>query len=287
MRISLTSWNVGFYECFKNKFGDVVKWIIPYNENRKTDKIAKKILSHSSDIIVLNEFGEKSNRTNAPIDGIEIVKILEKNGYKCIVTKNGYRSILIAIKIDSGLRFYETNDTYETSYIKGDRLFASIYLPSECRNIKTIKLLSIGVPPLDGKGEKRDRIEQFWNELILSHAKKYNHDGNVATIIAGDYNEFLYDDTASLESSEFSHYLVELNNLLFDSWRLNHSNIYRNKIKDKYDAWTWYSSNGIGRRLDYIFVSKNIINNLNAEHFHEERIAGYSDHSAVHITFEV
>ena len=59
MRISLTSWNVGFYECFKNKFGDVVKWIIPYNENRKTDKIAKKILSHSSDIIVLNEFGEK------------------------------------------------------------------------------------------------------------------------------------------------------------------------------------------------------------------------------------
>ena len=75
--------------------------------------------------------------------------------------------------------------------------------------------------------------------------------------------------------------------MLFDSWRLNHANIYQNKIKDKYDAWTWYSSNGIGRRLDYIFVSKNIINTLNAEHFHEERTAGYSDHSAVHITFEV
>ena len=78
-----------------------------------------------------------------------------------------------------------------------------------------------------------------------------------------------------------------MNNLLFDSWRLNHSNIYQNKIKNKFDAWTWYSSNEIGRRLDYIFVSKNIINTLNAEHFHEERTAGYSDHSAVHITFEV
>lgn len=287
MRISLTSWNVGFYECFKNRFGDVEKWIIPYNENRETDKIAKKILSHSSDIIVLNEFGEKSNRPSKPIDGIKIVKILEENGYKCIFTKNGYRSILIAINIDSGLSFCEANETDETNYTIGDRLFTSIYLPPECRNIKTIKLLGIGVPPLDRKGEKRERIGQFWNELILGHAKKYTYDENVATIIAGDYNAFLSDDIASQESSEFSHYLAELNNLLFDSWRLNHSNIYRNKIKDKYDAWTWYSSNGIGRRLDYIFVSKNIINTLNAEHFHEERTAGYSDHSAVHITFEV
>lgn len=287
MRISLTSWNTAFYEGYKDRHRDEFKCIIPYNENRKTDKIVNKILSHSSDIIVLNEFGEKSNRPNNPINGKQIIKILEENGYKCITTNNYYRSILIAAKIDSGLRFCGTNDTYDTNYTIGDRLFTSIYLPPECRNIKTIKLLGIGVPPLDEKGEKRERIEQFWNELILSYAKKHNHDENVATIIAGDYNAFLYDDIASQESSEFSHYLAELNNLLFDSWRLSHSNIYQNKIKDKYDAWTWYSSNGIGRRLDYIFVSKNIISTLNAEHFHEERTAGYSDHSAVHITFEV
>lgn len=287
MRISLTSWNVGFYECSKNRQGDIKKWNIPCNENRETDKIVKKILSHSSDIIVLNEFGEKSNRPNNPINGKDIVKRLEESGYECIFTTNWFRSILIAINKDSGLRYCETNDTHETSYTFGDNLFTSIYLPPECRGVKTIKLLGIGVPPLDGTEEKRERIEQFWNELILRHAKKYNHDENVAAIIAGDYNAFLYDDIASQEPSEFSHYLSELNNLLFDSWRLNHSNIYRNKIKDKYDAWTWYSSNGVGRRLDYIFVSKNIISTLNAEHFHEERIAGYSDHSAVHITFEV
>lgn len=287
MRISLTSWNIGFYECFKNSCGEVVKWIIPYNENRRTDKIAKKVLSHSSDIIVLNEFGQNSNRPNNPINGKEIIKILEGNGYECITTNNYYRSILIAIKIDSGLKFCEGRDTYDTTYLFKDKLFTTIYLPPECRNVKTIKLLGIGVPPLDRKEEKRGRIEQFWNELILSYAKEYNHDENVATIIAGDYNAFLYDDIASEESSKFSHYLAELNNLLFDSWRLNHSNVYQNKIKDKYDAWTWYSSNGIGRRLDYIFVSRNIISTLNAEHFHEERTAGYSDHSVVHITFEV
>ena len=287
MRISLTSWNIGFYECSKNNRGEIEEWIIPYNENRETDKIVKKILSHSSDILVLNEFGEKSNRPSKPIDGKKIVEILEENGYKCVVTDNWYRSILIAIKGDSGLSFGERNSLSGINYSFKDKLFTSIDLPPECRKIKTIKLLGIGVPPLDSKGEKRDRIEQFWNELILGHAKKHTYDKNVATIIAGDYNAFLSDDIASQESSEFSHYLAELNNLLFDSWRLNHANIYQNKIKDKYDAWTWYSPKGIGRRLDYIFVSKNIINTLNAEHFHEERTAGYSDHSAVHITFEV
>lgn len=287
MRISLTSWNAGFYECFKNKLGHVEKWIIPNNENRQTDKIAKKILSHSSDIIVLNEFGKKSNRPNDSINGTEIVKILERNRYKCVVTDNWYRSILIAIKEDSGLSFGERRSLSDINYSFEDKLFTSIDLPPECRNIKTIKLLGVGIPALDEKEEKRERIEQFWNELILGHAKKYTCDENVATIIAGDCNAFLYDDIASQEPSEYSRYLSELNNLLFDSWRLKHSNIYRNKIKDKYDAWTWYSSTGIGRRLDYIFVSKNIISTLNAEHFHEERIAGYSDHSAVHITFEV
>ena len=287
MRISLTSWNTGFYECSKNNRGEIEEWIIPYNENRETDKIVKKILSHSSDIIVLNEFGEKSNRPSKPIDGTKIVKILKENGYKCVVTDNWYRSILIAIKEDSGLSFGERNNLSGINYSFEDKLFTSIDLPPECRNIKTIKLLGVGIPPLDERGEKRGRVEQFWNELILGHAKKYTYDENVATIIAGDYNAFLSDDIASQESSEFSHYLAELNNLLFDSWRLNHSNIYQNKIKNKFDAWTWYSSNEIGRRLDYIFVSKNIINTLNAEHFHEERTAGYSDHSAVHITFEV
>lgn len=148
-------------------------------------------------------------------------------------------------------------------------------------------LLGVGIPTFDKTKKKRVEIEQFWEERVFGHLKEYLQNENVATIFAGDLNAFLYDDIASQEPSVFSHYLAELNTLLFDSWRFNHSNIYQNKIINKYDAWTWHSSNEIGRRLDYIFVSQNIISTLNAEHFHEERTEGYSDHSAVHITFEV
>jgi len=122
MRFGMLSWNLGFYEYNKKD----QRWIIPCNENRETDKIAEKILSHASDIIVLNEFGENSNRPNNPINCKEIVEILEDNGYKCEKTNNWYRSILIAIKENSGLKFYMTNNKYGSSYTFGDKLIFSL-----------------------------------------------------------------------------------------------------------------------------------------------------------------
>ncbi len=283
MRIGLTTWNIGFYECKKNK-QDVVKWVIPYNANRETDKLVEILLSHSSDIIVLNEFGKKSNRPNNPIDGTEIIKKLEENGYECIYTNNYYRSILIAINTEIGMKFGENDANVKRA--RASSLYSTIVLPSKCKKIKSLNILGVGVPAL-GKYTTRKDIEDFWKERIFKNIKGHLQQEQVATIIAGDFNAFSSEDSVLQKPSEFSIYLNELNGLLFDSWKVKHLNLYKEKNAIKDEAWTWYSSSGNGRRLDYIFVSNNIIDTLYAEHFHQERTEGYSDHSAVHITFEV
>lgn len=280
MRISLLSWNTAFYE-YDNKVNN--DWILPPNDNRNADRIADTILWHCPDIIVLNEFWKNSNRPPFfdRINGEKIIEKFKAKGYICLMSDNWYRSVLIAINTNRGLEFEQDSPDVKESYLS-----AVISFTSENKKINRLNILGVGVPPLDKSREKHNRIIGFWEDIIIQFAENYSTKENEGTIITGDFNAFLADDVDDGKPSEYADYISKLAEVLHDSWRDKHSNLY-NGNTGKGDAWTWYSSTGVGRRLDYAFVSENLIDSINAEHLHYERIENYSDHSGIYITFEV
>ena len=289
MELTLTAWNMGFYEC-KKENGIVEKWVVPFTENRNTENIKAIIKSHSSDVVILNEFGRKSNRPqiDTPICGVDIIKSLENDGYICIFADNWYRSILIAVDSKKELQIKSHTKYYHSNLIESC-LSVVIEVINKTGKVTTINLMGVCVPPRSENGSKDERINSFWNRMI-QFARENSIKEDEAVIIAGDFNAFLADDSDVEKSSFFSERLAEMAEILIDSWRDKKKILYStyNCISSKKDAWTYYTSNkNSGRRLDYIFASKNLMQNAIVEHFHDERTEGYSDHSAIHIKFEI
>ncbi|MGP4106742.1 endonuclease/exonuclease/phosphatase family protein [Virgibacillus sp. L01] len=92
-------------------------------------------------------------------------------------------------------------------------------------------------------------------------------------VIMGDLNTVSREENAKapLKYSNYIHILQQLG--WIDAWKKRHLTT---------TDYTWYSTKQNGFRLDYIFLSRKIVNLLNSSNLsQQERLNNYSDHALV------
>jgi len=137
-----------------------------------------------------------------------------------------------------------------------------------------LNVLSVYVPVASGTWTKYKNI--IW-KAILARAK-VAQEQKEKLIIMGDLNTALPAD-CSVGSTVGDYNIVTLKKYGFiDSWEYKHANDTSN------NRWTWYDGQGNGKRLDYIFISKELKSSIkSADHLHSFRMGRSTDHSAVAI----
>lgn len=274
----ILTWNVSLNVHKKSRLLD------NDTENRPS-KIMERIEGCNADVIVLTEF--------QIIQGQEIInKLSEKYWWKCACenqnTNNRWIVILLAVKkefIDCEIDKRLDERKNDLTHFRG-RTWLGIEIKSEkTKSFKDgkLKVLGIHVPNIHDK-----RREPFWEAIY----EEVNKDED--KIIVGDFNAYYSKDAEEIDSEIATELkrIVEIEDKWIDAWEAAH----KNKLAKDIDRYTHYievrnrdrftakacPSVALGRRLDYAFLSPGLEKRLIcAEHLHDVRISGLSDHSAL------
>ena len=246
------------------------------------------------DIIVITEFQQYSYlfangiQTIAP-RGQSIADALEKVGYICFYAAAEEDREGIWIKTFIAVRGFP-EDSIDISYMPhNDDFSGRNWLALTIRNDSFLnrELRVVGVhAPNVGDRKRKAFFESIYQET--------NSSGS--TIIIGDFNAFSADDVAYRDTASEMHdeeLKILLQSGYVDSWSYKH----KYKPSRDFDRFTYYAMNKTynpnvdiaycvpelsGRRLDYAFISPDLAERLmNAEHLHDTRALGLSDHSAL------
>ena len=128
---------------------------------------------------------------------------------------------------------------------------------------------------------------EFWDYCIKPVQEELK---NRKSIIIGDFNEFRTIDHEEGISSALCCNLCELEGKEWvDAWKEKNKSVEPpDKARFTYYKKTAKNEDGIGRRLDYAFLSKSLSKHLvAAEHLHDVRQDGLSDHSALLIELDL
>lgn len=231
----------------------IIEWNIKHGGSvERIPKILDSILKHDADVVVISEF--RSSRQDHLVNG------LAAGGYSNYISSDpgpGKNGIFIASKVK--LRHIPTSYIHEEAKQR--------WLEIEIEELNC-RLLCLHVP---GAGDAWGK-EPFWR-AVLEYAKD-NLEGR--SMMIGDFNTGLGLDTQGTPFvlSECMESLLDMG--WVDVWRTMNPG-----VRD----YTWYSSAGNGFRLDYLFASPSILNEVReVGHSHEEREKGFSDHSLLFAT---
>lgn len=224
---------------------------------KRIPKIIEQLSKHSPDVLLLTEYWEGEK-------GEEIKRLLRGKGYEFIISSNG------AIKQNSLL--FASRYPFEVvpSFYKKDKngqRWLEIRIPQ-------YELHITGVHIPTNNNAAQEKLE-FWQELN-AFAKEH---GNFRTVIMGDYNTGLAEDTqgAPFVGPQYMQELVDLG--WIDTWRYTHGS---------FSGYSWYSTKGNGFRIDHVFVAPALKENVLESYFsHQERLNGLSDHSILLVELQI
>src|SRR5699024_8278835 len=117
-------------------------------------------------------------------------------------------------------------------------------------------LVGVHIPSISDKQGK----ENHW-ETVVQYAKVKQ---NTKCVMTGDFNTGLPEDSEGIPF-RLSEYMKELHSMEWiDAWR-----VFNTKVND----FTWYSHKNNGFRLDYVYMSPILKDNIIVSyHSHKERI---------------
>ena len=267
----------------------------PRTSQENVRRIARSLLKKHADILVLAEYRD-SHKT-----GGVITEKLEEAGYTCFCSNAGLNKNGILIALSSHI-----TNSYGAVQVNGfkidanrlDEIFRYRWLNLRLQGTerrRMFEILGLHIPDVRpgwaGDPERFARSIEYkqiiWDALI-GYARD-RLDRGEDTIIAGDFNTGLNseDQTSGGGNYYFSDRMAELKMLkdpsgqsLTDVWRAFHP-------QPSQGDFTWYNGDE-GYRLDYAFLTPELTVGLkDAEHSHEERLNGLSDHSMLVVDLDL
>ena len=226
----------------------IIEWNIKHGgSERRIPGILSAIRSHDADIVVLTEY--RIERKEQLMDG------LQDMGYVYILTSDPMprtNGILIASR--STLK--PLSSPYAEEGVRQRWLEVEIVE-------RGLRLLCLHIP---GAGDSWGK-EAFWRSVI-EYARDHADD---QALMIGDFNTGLEID-AQGTPFKFSNYMSDLLELGWvDVWR---------DMNNEKREYSWFSNAGNGFRLDYLYATKSVRDDVNeVELSHSEREGGISDHS--------
>ncbi len=143
---------------------------------------------------------------------------------------------------------------------------------------KSLRIIGLYVPSRDRSNEKILRKKNF-----CIHTADYIQSlSNIPSILCGDFN--------ILDRNHVPHYAS------FLAWEYNFYDFFHNEgffgafahCYPKKQEYSWVGRTNDGYRYDYIFVSTDLIMNINdCQYLHETRTGSLTDHSAVMLKMKV
>ncbi len=237
-------------------FIKILEWNIKHGGSQERIlKILDSILSHNADIVVLTEFRTSHEE--------RMIEVLTEGGYSHFHSSNPQPKTN-GIFIASRSPLTPINSTYVKEGV------SQRWLEVEIPDLRC-KLLCLHVP---GAGDSWGK-EPFWRAVLEYARDNYCE----RTMMIGDFNTGLRIDA---QGTPFV--LSEcMETLLAMGW----TDVWRNMNPDVRE-YSWNSNAGNGFRLDYIYASPSILNEIMDVRFsHIEREKGYSDHSILKVTFDL
>lgn len=257
-----------------NNFGgsDIEQQTNNWNSKEKISERLKRaidiwayIMESNAQIVVIQEFD------NRGAVGKKFSKMLRISGFSLIGEKITGSIVKIAIRENIYKRCYFNQKNKE---LKAYAKWTEIEV--ELKNKNNLKIIGIHVPLADA--EKR---KQFKKEL------KNLKDTSNNTIVIGDFNAATNSDREKLKQDddiilkENKELLKTMEDVFVDVWRYNNRDT---------KEFTWYNKyDDTGRRLDYAFVSCDLINKYSCEvnYDHDVNLSinniGITDHSAINL----
>ncbi|MCQ6532279.1 endonuclease/exonuclease/phosphatase family protein [Bacillus mycoides] len=224
---------------------------------KRIPRIVEQLSKHSPDVLLLTEYWEGEK-------GEEIKRLLRENGYEYMISSNG------AIKQNSLLFASQYPFEVVPSFFRKDRN-SERWL--EIR-IAQYDLHIVGVHIPANNNDVQEKLE-FWQEVNAFAEEQ----GNSRTVIMGDYNTGLEEDTQGTPfvGPQYMQKLVDLG--WIDTWRYTHGS---------FSGYSWYSTKGNGFRIDHVFVAPALKENILESYFsHQERLNGLSDHSILLVELQI
>lgn len=217
-------------------------------------KIISSIISHGADIVVITEFRTSHQE--------RLVEDLAKEGYLHFISSEPQPKTN-GIFIASKLAMRPLTSSYVQDSVKQRWLEVEI-IDMSCR------LLCLHVPGAKDAWGK----EPFWRSVL-----KYAEDTvDERVLMIGDFNTGLDMDTQGTPFvlSECMESLLGMG--WTDVWRAMNPGVRE---------YSWYSNAGNGFRLDYLYASPSMVNEVtDVRYSHAERERGHSDHSMMVATIE-
>ena len=267
------------------------KWNLNINNRISLAKrLAKWLIVNQIDIILLNEYDVSEYEYNGKMVKVSDVFKKQLNAYYYTneeysfpkdssgnTYKENYGSICVCFisKQIKKENFKICDAPIVTSNFNNKEWTYARWINIELY-VNAKKLLIVGVHIPYGNN---DRAKKYW--AILLKYCKLHVDCNL--IVLGDFNAYTSNDIAfNNSSSENVKELINLHKYTNDAY----------KEKHPYTPCYSHVNSNIPRRLDYIFVSDNLINKLNeVEYLHNVNSAfdsnGFTDHSGLLININI
>lgn len=226
----------------------LLTWNITHGGSGRIEGIIRTLVQHNPDLIVLTEYRAEP--------GDPIGNGLRNNGWIYQISSHpppDNNGILLAS------RFPLESKAVETDHPLVRCRWVEARVPGH-----DLTVVGLHIPTAKNKPAKR----AFWEHLIAFARTHLNE----PCILMGDFNTGLPLDAAG-SPFVYSEYMRELSGLGWvDAWRRIHGPEKR--------EFTWYSTAKKGFRLDYGFLSPEMVGRLkDARHLHECREQKISDHS--------
>lgn len=226
----------------------LLTWNIRQGGKKAIDQIVTSLVVHNADVVVITEFKENQS-------GKYLINALQRSGWEYHVSSsppNKENGVLVLSKP----RLEQMESTFDEE--KGCHRWNEVYLPD-----LDLYVLGVHVPNINETYDK-----SFHWKQVLKYADRRMGDNSV---ILGDFNTAVREEKASAPLKYSKCITTLVANGWADAWKTYNENML---------DYTWFSHRNNGFRLDYMFLSPAMANNLVVSyHSHRERIKNFSDHS--------
>jgi exonuclease III len=135
-------------------------------------------------------------------------------------------------------------------------------------------------------------VSNGWKKIAMLEGifKGLAHKSRVPRILCGDFNtprEETSDGRVITWDREGSRWDQGERNVLVGLSEFDLTDVFRYRHGYKVQEYSWYSRPHIGRRVDHVFASHSLLNNVKCRYIHSFREEHLSDHSALRVDFAI